>query len=134
MGNPALNAISRQRLVAHPHDHVLRWRVRSHTRPEIEHVVDLDAFAGNGACSCEHFEFRLAPLIRDGITGGKATRCGHIMVAREAFANHMIQILGAREKEIAEATTAPCPECNGDCVDFEENPCTYCEGTGAIPA
>lgn len=100
MGKPSLNAQSRQRLVAHQHDNVLRWRVTSCSRPELVHVVDLAAWTGNGACSCEHFEFRLAPLLRDGAPRRtQATRCGHILVARDAFANHMIQMLSARARE-----------------------------------
>lgn len=134
MGKPTLNAMTRGRLTAYPHDNVLRWRVTSNSRPDIEHVVDLGAWHGNGACSCEHFEFRLAPLLRDGIGGGgKATRCGHIMVAREAFANHMIQILSARAAELARAT-APCPECQGDAEDPDGTPCWCCEGAGAVPS
>lgn len=136
MGKPTLNAVTRGHLTAHPHDNVLRWRVGSLTRPgEIEHVVDLATFHGNGSCSCEHFEFRLAPLLRDGITGGKPTRCGHILVAREAFTNHMLQILTAKAAEF-EATheTAPCPECHGDTEDTDGNPCPYCEGAGSVPA
>lgn len=144
MGKPTLNALTRGRLVAHPHDHVLRWRVKSLSRPEIEHVVDLDAWAGNGACSCEHFEFRLAPLLRDGATrGGAATRCGHIMVARDAFTNHMIQILSARaaamESDQSESCdksqptkTQPCPECGGE-AEIDGDPCHLCGGSGAVP-
>lgn len=138
MGKPTLNAVTRGRLVAFPHDHVLRWRVQSLTRPEMEHVVDLDAWAGNGACSCEHFEFRLAPLIRDGATrGGAATRCGHILVARDAFTNHMVQLLSAKADEIGRAAdpghTKPCPECQGDTEDAEGNACTECQGAGSVP-
>lgn len=134
MGKPALNALTRGRLTAHPHDNVLRWRVESLTRPgEIEHLVDLSAWCGNGACSCEHFEFRLAPLLRDGITGGQPTRCGHILVAREAFTNHMLQILTAKAAEIA-AETRPCPECMGDTEDAEGNACPECKGAGSVPA
>lgn len=98
--NRKLNAVTRHRLVAHLHDNVLRWRVTSNTRPDISHLVDLAAWTGNGACSCEHFEFRLAPLLKDGAARGtQATRCGHILVARDAFANHMIQLLTAKAQE-----------------------------------
>lgn len=137
MGKPTLNAYTRGRLVAHPHDHVLRWRVKSLSRPDIEHVVDLDSWAGNGACSCEHFEFRLAPLLRDGAPrGGSATRCGHILVARDAFTNHMVQILSARATEMESCENAqlsqPCPECGGE-TEIDGEPCHLCGGSGAVP-
>lgn len=131
---PTLNAVTRQRLKAYPHDHVLRWLVKSLSRPEMQHVVDLEAFHGNGACSCEHFEFRLAPLLRDGIgRAGSATRCGHILVAREAFTNHMVQLLSAKAAELAAEETYPCPRCRGE-TEVDGEPCAYCFGEGTVDA
>lgn len=74
------------------HDSALRWIVTSRSRPEIEHVVDLAAFSGVGSCSCEHFQFRIAPELRLGTRKG-SRRCGHILTARNAFADAMIQTL-----------------------------------------
>lgn len=79
------------------HDGILRWRVASRTRGEIEHVVDLGKWGGNGECSCEHFQYRLLPFLRDGNPAGQATRCGHIVAAREAFLNHVLQIFISKE-------------------------------------
>lgn len=84
--------MSRTRYTVTAHDSILRWRVSSLTRGDIEHVVDLGAWRGNGECSCEHFQFRLMPFLRDGNPIGQATRCGHIVAAREAFLNHVIQL------------------------------------------
>lgn len=131
-----MNATTRGRLRAFQHDNVLRWRVESLSRPELVHVVDLAAYTGNGACSCEHFQFRLEPALREGLVKrGQATRCGHILVAREAFTNHMLQLLTARAREIeaAEAHTRPCPRCCGELEEADGTPCEACEGRGIIP-
>lgn len=79
------------KLVAKKHDHPLRWRIESNSRPGIEHLVELGAHHGNGQCSCEHFTYRLAPELPDRLRKGLATRCAHIMAARDAFANDVIQ-------------------------------------------
>lgn len=100
-------------------DGALEWIVTSSSRPEIEHRVDLAAFSGVGRCSCEHFEFRIAPDLRVGSRIG-AHRCSHILVARNAFCDAMIQTIGLykREKttcdicgETTESEGAICLEC-----------------------
>lgn len=75
------------------HDTLLRWRVTSGSRPDVEHVVDLGAHGGNGECSCEHFQFRLLPKIQEGHRCETATRCSHIMVARKSLTDHVVQKL-----------------------------------------
>lgn len=113
-------------LEARPHpDGALRWIVTSRTRPEIEHLVDLDAFSGVGKCSCEHFEFRIAPGLRDGHRIG-AHRCSHILVARNCFTDAMIQSLSRIRQERA-ATTPParCLYC-GTATDGPDT-CPACE-------
>ena len=89
---------------ARTHDSALRWIVNSRKRPDIDHMVDLAVFGGIGSCSCEHFQFRLLPKIRDGQRIG-ANRCSHILVARRAFTDAMIQIL-VRQKQRAAAAAA----------------------------
>lgn len=84
---------------AYRHDTLLRWRVTSSTRPEIEHAVELDANGGLGKCSCEHFEFRLQPKINEGNRCESATRCSHIIVARKAFTDCLIQFLADENHE-----------------------------------
>ena len=77
-----------------PADSALRFTVTSRSRAEIHHLVDLAAFFGNGSCSCEHFEFRILPLLRTGYRPEDGiTRCSHILAARNAFLNRMIQHL-----------------------------------------
>jgi len=80
----------RHHLEARPHpDGALRWIVTSSSRPEIEHLVDLDSYGGIGRCSCEHYQFRIEPELRDGRRVG-AQRCGHILAARNCFTDAMI--------------------------------------------
>lgn len=119
-------------LEARPHpDGALRWIVTSRTRPEIEHLVDLDSFAGVGRCSCEHFEFRIAPGLREGHRIG-AHRCSHILVARNAFTDAMVQSLSRIRQDRAAAgqTAANQPP--------ETTRCLYCgkatDGPDTCPA
>lgn len=72
-----------------PHDHVLRFRVVSETRGEIEHVVDLGEFNGFGECSCEDYQFRILPAIKESGTSG-LTRCKHLTAARLHLADEVI--------------------------------------------
>jgi hypothetical protein len=100
----------RYQLEARPHpDGALRWIVTSRSRPDIEHLVELAAFGGIGRCSCEHFEFRIAPDLRNGRRVG-AHRCSHILAARNAFTDAMIQTL-VRMKQERTATATECPYC-----------------------
>ncbi len=69
-----------------------RWHVKSDTRPDIVHLVDVLENNGFGQCSCEHHQFRIQPEIDGGRVAGLA-RCKHLEMSREAFADFMIQRL-----------------------------------------
>jgi len=84
--------------VVEPHDHALRWRVTSATRPDIQHVVDVGAFKGNGACSCENFDFRMRPHFEAG-TIDKPMRCAHILAARHVLLDAFIETLSRGKTE-----------------------------------
>lgn len=84
---------------ARRHDNLLRWRVTSATRANIEHLVELNANGGLGRCTCEHFEYRLQPKINEGNRCEATTRCSHIIVARKAFTDCLIQFLAAKDNE-----------------------------------
>lgn len=107
-------------------DGPLVWTVSSRSRPEIQHLVDLEAFGGIGTCSCEHFQFRIAPDLREGRREG-ARRCGHILVARAAFTDAMIQTLvRAKQERQPEAPPGICPHC-GDGIETPGNAaCDFC--------
>lgn len=81
-------------MTMHPHDHILRYRFESDSRPDISHVVDLGAFNGFGECSCEDFQYRLLPALSRGLPP-KGPRCKHILAAREAFTNQVIERINA---------------------------------------
>ena len=83
-----------------PHDHILRYRFESETRPDIAHVVDLAAYAGFGECSCEDFCYRLRPvLVRAGAAG--LARCKHLAAAREALVDAVIARISEGEEGLA---------------------------------
>jgi len=113
------------------HDGPLVWIVTSRSRPEVEHQVDLEAFGGIGTCSCEHFQFRIAPDLREGRREG-ARRCGHILVARAAFTDAMIQtIIRSRQHPDSDASdpVRPCPSCGEPIGNgASEHRCAICEG------
>lgn len=82
-------------------DHPLHYLASSRSRPGQGHSVDLGAHNGNGGCTCEHFEFRILPDLREkaalrpaGWAGCKSTRCSHILAARRAFCDSMIARIG----------------------------------------
>lgn len=79
---------------AERYDNPLRYMVASHTRKETQHLVELDAYDGNGSCTCEHFMFRLGPqLSKQGAQPGDANRCHHIKEARERFTNDLMALI-----------------------------------------
>jgi len=80
----------------HSHDHVLRFRFESDTRPEIAHVVDLASFGGFGECSCEDYQYRILPVVMKGGTG--MARCKHLVAAREHLASMIISRIIESEK------------------------------------
>jgi hypothetical protein len=77
-----------------PFDHPLRFHVASDSQPEIKHLVDLSENGTLGKCSCQHFEFRLQPLIDAGeITLHPQDRCKHLKAVREHLCNLVVEKL-----------------------------------------
>lgn len=64
------------------YDGPLRYLVRSRKRPEIQHLVQLDAYNFNGSCGCEHFSIPLLNKLREGVPPSDDTRCYHIKRVR----------------------------------------------------
>jgi hypothetical protein len=82
------------------YDSPLRWHVDSHTRTGIKHLVELDAYDGNGRCSCENFTYRLEKVIaQPGATPSNSTRCSHILEARDECLDQVLKLVKARQKE-----------------------------------
>lgn len=79
------------------------------------YLVDLSEFGGNGQCTCEHFDFRLRPRARDrmGRWNGQGKipeqlrksileeplRCHHLEMARQFFADVMIQHITQKQNQ-----------------------------------
>lgn len=74
-------------MIIEPYDHILRFRLTSDNRADISHVVDLGEKAGFGECSCEDYQYRIAPALTRGET---PTRCKHLLAAREHLVNLVI--------------------------------------------
>lgn len=63
------------------------WRVESEARPGQHHIVELLNFDGFGACTCEHFGYRIEPGLRDGFP---EKPCKHIVEAKLALADAIL--------------------------------------------
>jgi hypothetical protein len=72
-------------------DNVLRYHVTSRSRTGVEHVVDLELYDGNGACSCENFTYRLEPALKAGAKPGDSWRCRHIREARARLTDDIVR-------------------------------------------
>jgi hypothetical protein len=76
-------------------DSPLRYHVPSETRTGRVHLVELDAYAGIGCCTCEDFQMRREPEIKKGNAKSNppAFRCKHIEYAREHLLEKLITAL-----------------------------------------
>lgn len=81
-----------------PFDTPLRWLVPSASRPGESHLVELDAYNGNGKCSCADFTCRHEALARTGQGGVAKTRCKHIKRARSALLDSLIKEIASSLK------------------------------------
>jgi hypothetical protein len=96
-------------------DGPLRLTVASESRAHETYLVELDSFAGNGECVCEHFTCRLRPLLELRFTAAQAIeaaqvrlrpgqhpedalRCKHIINARRVFCDRAISATAAAIK------------------------------------
>lgn len=85
----------------------LRFNVRSASRPDIVHLVDLIEYNGNGACSCEEFEFRLAPRLKEGSQPNAVWECRHIRRAKRRLVEIVIRTIAEERKDKQMETTGP---------------------------
>ena len=78
-------------------DNILRYLVDSRSRVGVQHCVELDLYAGNGGCTCEHFTFTLEPMLKAGATFNDespdpdALRCDHIKASRRKLIDDIIR-------------------------------------------
>ena len=74
--------------------------VRSASRPGLQHRVELDAYDGNGSCTCERFMIQCASKLDRGVrVGTKTTRCSHIEIAFEFFGREMLRRIMIEQQE-----------------------------------
>lgn len=60
-----------------------RFQVRSKSRPDEYHLVDIAEFNGSGRCSCIRWDTVCWPLIKTTGSLPPSKRCRHIRAARE---------------------------------------------------
>ena len=62
------------------------------------HVVDLEANNLNGECSCQHYQYRVAPMIKQGLikASSEKARCKHMRVARQLFYELTIRAISGK--------------------------------------
>ena len=75
-----------------------RCFVHSRTEPNTKHLVDLFEYRGNGFCGCAQFRFRCQPALENGAEPSEHLQCKHILAAKVAFANSVIEKLLAIEE------------------------------------
>lgn len=71
------------------HDPPWVWLVTSTSRPDVQHLVDLQALGANGECSCEHFQYTLRSRYLSTLM---PQRCKHIQLVREVALNYLLRI------------------------------------------
>lgn len=71
-----------------PHDSPLRWLVESSRGGD--HMVDVGANRGFGACACEHHTLKIQPALDAGHAVPIAHRCRHIVAARARLLDEVI--------------------------------------------
>lgn len=69
----------------------LVYLVKSHSRPDVIHRVDLGCYCGAGRCGCEHFATKINPKLRDGTKPAPYLECRHIRKARRYLAIEVAQ-------------------------------------------
>ena len=67
-----------------------RFHVGSRVKGRKAYLVDLEEYRWNGACSCEHFEYRMRPLLEQGAFPSKDLRCWHIEHARDKLLRSLL--------------------------------------------
>ena len=70
-----------------------RYVFHSVNQEGIAHVVDLLSNSLRGECSCQHFQYRISPMVRQGVIqkDSEKARCKHIRVARQILYDDIIK-------------------------------------------
>lgn len=86
---------------------VLRYRVKSRSRPWRLHLVDLSEFKGNGQCTCEHFEIRCMPKLIAGASPDPILECYHIRQAKRQLVYDIAATVNTKTKRSRSNQYAP---------------------------
>lgn len=78
-----------------------RFQVRSKSRPDQYHLVDLVAYNGAGECSCIRFDTVCRPLILKTGSLPPSKRCRHIKAGREMAMTLTLREYLAHHPELA---------------------------------
>lgn len=75
-----------------------RYIFQSLSQKGCAHVVDLLENDLNGECSCQHYQYRITPMIKQGIINPESekARCKHIRIARQLFYEIAIKVVSEK--------------------------------------
>jgi len=72
------------------HLEAFRFHVRSKSRKDVWHLVDLEERNGMGECSCEQFQFRCTTALKEGKTD-ESTVCEHLDLVYRVFGRWVVK-------------------------------------------
>lgn len=76
---------------------VLRYRVRSESKPAHSYIVDLSENQGSGSCFCTDYQTRRVPAIKAGMPAfSREVSCKHIIAARTYFTQTTLKEMARR--------------------------------------
>ena len=84
-----------------------RYVFNSVNQEGVAHMVDLLSNSLHGECSCQHFQYRISPMVRQGVIqrNSEKARCKHIRVARQILYDDIIkryvELNGIGEEELS---------------------------------
>lgn len=73
--------LSEKRMKIEILDPPYRFLVKSLTRKDNVHLVDLEEYDGYGECSCEYFSFNIRPKLNQNIKPKK--QCRHLRIVKK---------------------------------------------------
>ena len=82
------------------YDYPTRVLVHSESEGEDSYLCELTDFNFNGSCTCPHFTFRLAPLLKDPANRNNRYRCKHIKFARDLSFEFLLPKIAAADPNL----------------------------------
>ncbi len=71
----------------------LEIQFASSKQPDEFHVVDMSAYEGSGECSCQNFQYRIAPKLKSGelTPHDLGTQCKHIILSLLILGDRLVK-------------------------------------------